>query len=623
MFKTLNQKALVGAASMFALVAVCGGGAVWTTSTLADALGDAERDGEMLRSHLTADMMHDAMRADVLAALAARFPESGLSTGEVKADMKEHVENFRAMIAHEAELQASEEVRKALAAVDAPLAQYVAAAERLIGLAESDPANAMAGLPDFMRQFGELEEAMEGVTEVIATGATANAAAARANADFAKTLVLVVLAVGLMMTAALAMGADRLLVRPVKKLTDAMTGIAAGDDSIEAPFVKRGDEIGAMGRALAGFKQAAIDHKLAEKALQARNEALVNESFGDGLSRLANGDLTCRIERDLPPAYVQLQRDFNAAMERLQDAMRSISENSGGLKSAAGEISHAADDLSRRTEQQAASLEETAAALDEITATVRKTADGARQANQVVADARGEAQRSGDVVRNAVAAMGQIETSSRQIAQIIGVIDEIAFQTNLLALNAGVEAARAGEAGRGFAVVASEVRALAQRSSDAAKEIKTLINASSQQVESGVDLVNRAGEALQQIVGKVAEISGLVSEISASTQEQSSGLAQVNTAINQMDQVTQQNAAMVEQSTAASHSLAKEADELSELAAKFDIGQAVASLRTVAKAAAPKRDKTAPTAKPKALPTQGATALKPVANAAEDNWEDF
>src|SRR5262245_46280672 len=310
---------------MFALVAVCGGGAVWTTTTLANALQEAERDGEMLRSHLTADMMHDALRADVLAGLAARSPEAGLSINDVKADLKEHVANVRAMITGEQTLDASDKVRAALAAVEAPLNHYITAAERLIGLAETDPANAMAGLPDFMRQFGELEEAMEGVTEVIAADATANAAAARANADFAKTLVLVVLAAGLLMTALLAVGADRLLVRPVKQLTDAMTGIAAGNDSIEAPFQMRVDEIGAMGKALAGFKQAAIDHKLEQKAQQERNEALVNESFGDGLSRLAEGDLTCRIERDLPPAYVQLQRDFNAAMERLQKAMRSIS----------------------------------------------------------------------------------------------------------------------------------------------------------------------------------------------------------------------------------------------------------------------------------------------------------
>jgi methyl-accepting chemotaxis protein len=202
-----------------------------------------------------------------------------------------------------------------------------------------------------------------------------------------------------------------------------------------------------------------------------------------------------KLDTAIPCREDRNETGFNAAVVQLQDAMKVIITNVQGMRSGADEISHAADDLSRRTEQQAASLEETAAALDEITATVRKTADGARQANAVVADTRGEAERSGEVVRKAVAAMGEIETSSRQIAQIIGVIDEIAFQTNLLALNAGVEAARAGEAGRGFAVVASEVRALAQRSSDAAKEIKTLINASSQQVENGVDLVNRTGEA--------------------------------------------------------------------------------------------------------------------------------
>ncbi len=220
--------------------------------------------------------------------------------------------------------------------------------------------------------------------------------------------------------------------------------------------------------------------------------------------------------------------------------------------------------------------------------------------------------------------MGEIEGSSRKIAQIIGVIDEIAFQTNLLALNAGVEAARAGEAGRGFAVVASEVRALAQRSSDAAKEIKTLIMASSQQVEGGVELVNRTGEALQKIVVKVAEISTLVSEISASTQEQSAGLAQVNTAVNQMDQVTQQNAAMVEQSTAASHSLAKEAGELAELASKFDIGAGTPTARVV-HTPQPKRlpPPSRPAAPARPMPTQGNAALKPVADNDEDSWENF
>ncbi|SUS03252.1 Chemotaxis protein [uncultured Defluviicoccus sp.] len=418
----------------------------------------------------------------------------------------------------------------------------------------------------------------------------------------------------------------RVIARPVTQMTDAMRKLAQGDNTITIPAEGRGDEIGLMADAVGTFKKAAIEKEAMEAAAKeaARQQAVVVETLSNGLAALSNGVLTSRFDADVSPEYRKIRDDFNSAVSQLQDAMKVIIANVQGIRSGADEISHAADDLSRRTEQQAASLEETAAALDEITATVRKTADGARQANTVVADTRGEAERSGEVVRKAVAAMGAIEQSSRQIAQIIGVIDEIAFQTNLLALNAGVEAARAGEAGRGFAVVASEVRALAQRSSDAAKEIKTLINASTQQVESGVDLVNRTGDALQKIVVKVAEISGLVSEISASTQEQSSGLAQVNTAVNQMDQVTQQNAAMVEQSTAASHSLAKEATELSELASKFDIGGTVAAHKPAAKAApkraAPVAHRPAPA---RTLPTQGNAALKPVAENDEDTWEDF
>ncbi|HWA60135.1 MAG TPA: methyl-accepting chemotaxis protein, partial [Caulobacteraceae bacterium] len=242
---------------------------------------------------------------------------------------------------------------------------------------------------------------------------------------------------------------------------------------------------------------------------------------------------------------------------------------SGGMRAGAEEIAKASDDLSRRSEQQAASLEETAAALDEITATVRQTAAGAGQASEAVGAAKREAVQSGEVVAEAVAAMGGIEQSSKQISQIIGVIDEIAFQTNLLALNAGVEAARAGDAGRGFAVVASEVRALAQRSADAAKEIKSLISASSRQVEQGVGLVGRTGEALTSIGAKVSQIDVLVAEISGSAQEQATGLGQVNVAVNDMDKVVQRNAAMVEESTAAAHSLKAEAAQLAALVAGF------------------------------------------------------
>ena len=306
--------------------------------------------------------------------------------------------------------------------------------------------------------------------------------------------------------------------------------------------------------------------------------------IGAALTALAGGDLEQRMERPFIPELDKLRVDFNQAMETLQSAMQKVGATAGAIKAGVDEISASSNDLSKRTEQQAASLEETAAALDQITATVKKTAEGATLARNVVATAKTDAENSGDVVGKAVTAMGAIEQSSRQISSIIGVIDEIAFQTNLLALNAGVEAARAGDAGRGFAVVASEVRALAQRSAEAAKEIKALISASSSQVAQGVTLVGETGTALKRIVTQIAEINGVVGDIAASAQEQATGLNEVNTAVNQMDQVTQQNAAMVEEATAASLSLAQEADDLTRLMSQFKAGdQAVGSVRSIGK----------------------------------------
>jgi methyl-accepting chemotaxis protein len=301
--------------------------------------------------------------------------------------------------------------------------------------------------------------------------------------------------------------------------------------------------------------------------------------IGAGLERLARNDLTQDIPRPFSPAFEKLREDFNRAHVNLRETLTGVVSGVQAIHSGTQDISSASDDLSRRTEHQAASLEQTAAALDQITATVRKASEGANHAQTVVAAANGDAKKSADVVRQTVSAMDGINASSREISQIIGVIDEIAFQTNLLALNAGVEAARAGDAGKGFAVVASEVRALAQRSADAAKEIKTLISTSSGQVGEGVKLVAETGAFLERIMGQVAEINSIITDVAAGAREQAVGLSQINTAINEMDRVTQQNAAMVEQASAASHSLSQETSRLAALAAQFDMGGAAREQR--------------------------------------------
>jgi methyl-accepting chemotaxis protein len=359
--------------------------------------------------------------------------------------------------------------------------------------------------------------------------------------------------------------------------------------------------------------------KVVEFATDITARAQVLNEVTLGLAELGRNNLEYRITTELATSHRKLKADFNGAMEQLQDVMKVIASNAQGMRGGAGEISQAADDLSRRTEQQAATLEQTAAAMDEITATVKKTAEGAAQANTVVAQAKTDAEKGGSVVREAISAMDQIEQSSHKIGQIIGVIDEIAFQTNLLALNAGVEAARAGDAGRGFAVVASEVRALAQRSAEAAKEIKALISASSQQVKQGVDLVGQTGGALDRIISGVGEIKGLVSDIAASAQEQATGLSQVNTAINHMDQTTQQNAAMVEQSTAASHGLAQEAEELVRMMGRFHTGAEAVH--------APQTARAAPAAKAPMRSRHSAPALRTTTSARlaepQDVWDEF
>ncbi len=340
------------------------------------------------------------------------------------------------------------------------------------------------------------------------------------------------------------------------------------------------------------------------------------------VAALAEGDLTETIRGEFQGAFGELRDNVNATMANLRSVLGEVRAAVDTINSSSSEIRSASGDLSKRTEQQAASLVETSSALEEITVTVTNSTERATEASHMVDEARRSTERSSAVVKDAVSAMRRIEQASGEIGQIINVIDEIAFQTNLLALNAGVKAARAGEAGKGFAVVAQEVRELAQRSANAAKDIKMLIGRSSAEVDAGVTLVTATGEALGLIQGHVIKINEHVHSIATAAKEQSTGLSEVSMAVNEMDQVIQQNAAMVEESTAATNRLADEASNLSRLIARFNLGTGgpAASAYSAPRAT---RD-SGPAASPaRKLVGKVAAAFHGNAALANDNWEEF
>jgi len=350
------------------------------------------------------------------------------------------------------------------------------------------------------------------------------------------------------------------------------------------------------------------------------------------MSAMAEGNLTKRIEGEYQGAFARLKADANSMASRVAGIVGNVIEATDNVKGAASEIASGSNDLASRTEQQASSLEEIAASMDELTSTVRQNADNAQQANQLGISARDTATKGGEIVTSAVDAMGKIESSSDQITDIVGMIDEIAFQTNLLALNAAVEAARAGEAGKGFAVVAQEVRSLAQRSSEASKEIKDLIDNSGAQVKQGAALVGQAGETLEEIVTSVKRVTDIVSEIAAASQEQATGLDEINSAVSNMDEMTQQNAALVEETTAAAASMDNQADQLTELLDFFETGQErvrrQAKPKSVASAppsiaAAPKPRAPAPVAAPKPTPAPVAVSGDDAGFDDDDDWQEF
>lgn len=519
--------------------------------------------------------------------LSAEDIEAGdIAVSESRAMMEEAIKSYVPFVA-------SEKERTVLAELQSAIASYDGVGETLMALSrENKNVEATQVFKGPMKLEADKVEKL--IDELVALNLAGSAAAVKSSDLRFDNTVTLIISVVVFATVISILGIVYVLKRvstPIQQITTAMRKLAEGDSTSEIPFSGRTDEIGDMAAAVEVFRQNAIKNELLEQeaaesrsateagqiaeqrriAREAEQLRVATSALGESLQRLANGDLTCRIDAQFASEYEPLRNDFNATLAQLDRTIRAIANAVQNMDDGTREISEGASDLSKRTEQQAASLEETAAAMEQITSNVVSSTKMTEEARSRTQSANTSASQSAVIVSRAEEAMERIEQSSQQISNILGVIDEIAFQTNLLALNAGVEAARAGEAGRGFAVVAQEVRELAQRSAQAAKQIKELIEKSSIEVGSGVALVRDTGISLKTISNSISEVNDFMKSIAMSAQEQSTGLSQVNIAVNQMDQMTQQNAAMVEQSSAATTSLSLEAVRLRDLISQFNL----------------------------------------------------
>jgi methyl-accepting chemotaxis protein len=517
---------------------------------------------------------------------------------------------------------------------------------------------------------GQIGKLIETTRESAVTAQQELDEAIKANAEEAEILSIVLTVGGLILGLLLTWLIGRGIANPIVGMTGAMTRLAGGDLEIAIPALDKRDEIGAMAKAVQVFKENAIEKRKLDQSASAAGEEIAQlvsaaaagdlskrigtadktgffKTLGEGMNILvgavasavgeiagmmaamAQGDLSKRISGDYQGEFLKLKHDANSTAEKLAEIAGQTVEGMTNIKASTTEIATGATDLSSRTEEQVASLEEIAASVRQLNTTVQQSSENAGQASQLAIAARTAAESGGEVANAAVTAMGEIEQSSQKISEIVGMIDEIAFQTNLLALNAAVEAARAGEAGRGFAVVAGEVRALAQRSSQASKDIKSLILNSSSQVKQGVELVNRAGATLGEIVTSVKRVSDIVAEIAAANKEQSASVGEVQEAIGQIEQATQQNAALVEETTAALGSADNQVQGVTDVISFFriDAASAVKPANTTAPAKGAKAVQAKLAAKvadkPSVSPTQSSGGKKLAATGTDDGWEEF
>lgn len=690
---TIHKKfAILGMATLTMLLLVAGLG-LWQIIRMGQAMDQIVNTASALSNHQTGDMMHDGLRADVLQALLISKGLVNVSKEDALAEVKEHSEIFRNALEANQALPLDAETKNQLEDVGKPLESYIDEAQNIATTAFDKPDQALNDLAKFQTAFENLEALQEQVSEKI----DASVKQARDDAEAARKIAvwaLIILApVSMALFVIVATAIVRSIMRPLVACTQALKAIQNGDFSVEVVHPAN-DEIGALALATAAYRdsakesvalreeqdrlkaQAEADRIEAENRLdsevgsviaaaaQGRMDVRISTEGKSGfllklannvnnlisttrealidvqlvLAALADGDLTKRVENQYQGVFDNIKQDLNKTAEKLTEVVDEIMGGTGLIANVSSEISTGSSDLAMRTQSQASNLEETSAATEELSSTVRNNADNAKKASVLAETARAAAEQGGAVVRDTVTAIQGIASSSRKISDIVGVMDDIAFQTNLLALNAAVEAARAGEAGKGFAVVAQEVRSLAQRSAQASKEIKELIERSNSQVNEGVRLADSAGGALGNIVSSVVNVADLVSDIANASAEQAIGIDELTRAIAKLDEITQQNAALVEETASASKTMEEQADDLAAMVEFFQTSSSLpknrAKANNASKAGIPvKVQTTVSKIKPKSAPraisspkTSAVVKLLPKVdknNVDDGGWESF
>lgn len=570
MFRTLPIKkrlVLSGVISILAIVTL----ATISVYSLWQSELELERQIEMTEAthhELTADLKHESMDARVIYGLLKGPGASATKRASIQTALEEDIEVFRSALIALRNMDISPEIT-ALVDQTIPLGEeFIAASQKTLLIGFSGRDQGLKALPEFDRTFQALDEMLHPLGRELKKFAAESALAARAHDMQMLYLLLSVAVVTIALVLHNARKVTLTITRPIERLRTALRDVAEGDFGLKISDRMRADDFGEIAHDIDMISERVLKTLEEQNVLRGESERVITR-LGTGLRKLSAGDFSDRISGTFNDDYESLRVDYNETVDKLNELLSQVVQASSGIQARSGEIHGASQNLSVRTASQAATLEETAAALEQMTNSVNTAAQNTKDVEAAVIEARADVEHSGRVVEGAIEAMNEIEASSSRISQIIGVIDDIAFQTNLLALNAGVEAARAGEVGRGFAVVASEVRGLAQRSSEAANEIKILISTSSKHVQDGVQQVDGAGKALSAVVRQVAHISELVSGISNVSVEQANGINEVNIGVSQLDQVTQQNATMVEDSSSAIQSMNSETLGLNQLVGQF------------------------------------------------------